>query len=77
MKCVPFVCVAHHGDQNISPYIVSMLLDPSHQTSYIDLWNVADLKPNIGFSKIIIHIHFSLIMIFITTTFGGNYDTWF
>jgi len=33
LQCVPFVCVAHYGDQNIAPYIVSILPDPCHQTS--------------------------------------------
>ena len=33
MKYISFVTVVHHVDQNISPYIVSNLLDPFHQTS--------------------------------------------
>ena len=33
VQCIPFVSVPHHGYINIAPYVVSMLLDPFHQTS--------------------------------------------
>ena len=33
LQCVHFVCVAHDGDENFAPSMVSMLPDPYHQTS--------------------------------------------